>query len=360
MMAIETFGKRICRLRKQINMTQKDLANLLGISEPAVCKWETDSSMPDIMLLTPLARALHTDVNTLLSYEETASPEQVKEIADIAEETGRTNGTEAELRYWKERLKEYPNSEPLKLVCVKRLMQQQVQGVATEEQKSVLEELLLTLCKSEETEMKFEAQRYLASFYITGQRFAEAESILATLSSFDFNARHLNALLLQVKKEYEAAQKEAEQFLFECVQNALISLSRLASIAAITKETEKERTYAEMMCRMEEEFGIPFYRGAMQLMGCYLQAGENDAAAECFEKYVDNVVNGEECFKNSGFLGDLGDDARFISNGTLVSLQEFREELLEVMRNPAYMKQLSGNEKVQQSMEKVKEYMEGK
>ena len=76
-MAVETFGKRICRLRKQANMTQRELANLLGISEPAVCKWETDSSMPDIMLLAPLARALHTDVNTLLSYEETVSPEKV-------------------------------------------------------------------------------------------------------------------------------------------------------------------------------------------------------------------------------------------------------------------------------------------
>ena len=69
-MTVETFGKRICRLRKQANMTQRELANLLGISEPAVCKWETDSSMPDIMLLEPLARALHTDLNTLFSYEE--------------------------------------------------------------------------------------------------------------------------------------------------------------------------------------------------------------------------------------------------------------------------------------------------
>lgn len=360
MMAIETFGKRICRLRKQINMTQKDLANLLGISEPAVCKWETDSSMPDIMLLTPLARALHTDVNTLLFYEETASPEKVKEFADTAEKTGRIDGTEAELLYWKARLQEYPNSEPLKLACAKRLMQQQVQGVATEEQRGVLEELLLTLCKSEETETKFEAQRYLASFYITGQRFAEAESILATLSSFDFNARHLNALLLQTKKEYEAARKESEQFLFECVQNALICLSRLAGIAAATKEQEKERMYAEMMCRMEEQLGIPFYRGAMQMIGCYLNSNETDAAAEYFEAYVDKLIHAEECLKESTFFCDLGEDIRFISNGTLVSLEEFREELVQVMQNPGYRKRLRDNERVQQSMEKVKEYMEGK
>lgn len=223
-MAIETFGKRICRLRKQANMTQRELANLLGISEPAVCKWETDSSMPDIMLLAPLARALHTDLNTLLSYEETVSQEQVKEFGDVAEEIGRNDGTDTEMQYWKERLREYPNSELLQMACVKRLMKLQIQNAATGEQMQLTEELLLALCKSEAVELKLEAQRYLASFYITSQRFEEAERVLATIPDCDFNSRHLHALLLYAKKEYEAGRKECEQFLFECVQNTLICL----------------------------------------------------------------------------------------------------------------------------------------
>lgn len=356
-MAVETFGKRICRLRKQANMTQRESANLLGISEPAVCKWETDSSMPDIMLLTPLARALHTDLNTLLSYEETVSPEKVKEFANIAEEIGRTDGTDAELLYWTERLQEYSNSEPLKMAYAKWLMKLQVQGTATEEQMQILEELLVKLCKSEAAEMKFEAKRYLASFYITGQRFEAAESVLATLPDFDFNARHLKALLLYGKKDYEAARKECEQFLFECVQNALICLSRLAGIAVATKETEKERIYAEMMCRMEQELGIPFYRGATQMMDYYLRSGEEEEAAKCFEEYVENMMHAEDVLENSPFFGDLGEDIRFISNGALVSLTAFREELCKATHNPAYMKGLRGNERVRESMEKLSTYM---
>ncbi len=356
-MAVETFGKRICRLRKQANMTQRELANLLGISEPAVCKWETDSSMPDIMLLAPLARALHTDLNTLLSYEETISREQVKEFADTAEETGRTDGIDTEMLYWKEKLQEYPNSELLMMACAKRLMKLQVQGTATEEQMQILEELLLKLCKSEEVEMKFEAKRYLASCFITGQRFGEAEDVLATLPDFDFNARHLKALLLYVKKEYEDARKECEQFLFECVQNALICLSRLAGIAVVTEDKEKERTYAEMMCRMEQELGIPFYRGATQMIDYYLRSGEEEEAAKCFEAYVEGIMNAEECLKESPFFCDLGEDIRFISNGSLVSLTVFREELFGAMQNPGYMKRIRDNESVKQSMEKLKLYM---
>ena len=349
----ETFGKRIYRLRKSANMTQKELANLLGISEPAVCKWETDSSMPDIMLLTPLARALHTDLNTLFSYEATLSSEQVKAFADAAEGISNAEGTDAATQYWAERLQEYPNCELLQMAYVKWLMKLQIQRVATEEQLRSMEEQLLKLSTSEATGIKSEAQRYLASYYITTKKYEEAEVLLATLPYYDFNARHLTALLLQQKQEYDAARKESEQFLFECVQNALIALSRLASIAAATKEPEKELAYAEEMCRLEKELGIPFYRGAMQLIGCYLQAGEIEKAAECFEEYIENMVHAEECLKSFIFFGDLGENARFISNGTLVSLNDFREELVQIMQNPAFLKPLRENEKFQQNMKKI-------
>lgn len=322
-MSVETFGKRICRLRKAANMTQRDLANKLGISEPAVCKWETDSSMPDIMLLTPLARVLHTDLNTLFSYEEILSPEKVKNFAEDAEDVGRTKGTDGAMQYWKECLQEYPNSELLSLVYAKWLMRQQTG-------KEEVEELLVRLSKSEDTEITFEAQRYLASFYITSQRFEEAEEVLALLPDFDFNARHLQELLLYMKKDYEAAKKAAEQFLFECVQNALICLSRMSGIAAATRDTEKERIYAEMMCQMEKELGIPFYRGATQMADYYLHIGEEEKAAECFEAYMEGIIHAEECLKESPFFGDLGEEIRFISNGALVSLEAFREELSRV------------------------------
>ena len=41
-----------------------------------------------------------------------------------------------------------------------------------------MEELLVRLCESDEVQLRCEAQRYLASFYITGQRFEEAEKVL--------------------------------------------------------------------------------------------------------------------------------------------------------------------------------------
>ena len=64
-------GAKLTELRRKKGLTQNQLAEMLGISAPAVSKWENNSSYPDITLLCPLARALDTNVDTLLQFEET-------------------------------------------------------------------------------------------------------------------------------------------------------------------------------------------------------------------------------------------------------------------------------------------------
>ena len=46
-----TFGQTIKSLRREANMTQEKLAELLSISPQAVSRWETDVAMPDISAL---------------------------------------------------------------------------------------------------------------------------------------------------------------------------------------------------------------------------------------------------------------------------------------------------------------------
>lgn len=53
-----TFGQRIKELRRNADMTQESLAELLSISPQAVSRWETDMAMPAISLLLPLATNL--------------------------------------------------------------------------------------------------------------------------------------------------------------------------------------------------------------------------------------------------------------------------------------------------------------
>lgn len=60
-------GTTIKSLREKRGYTQRQLADLLAVSDKAISKWETQKGLPDISLLEPLARALHVSVAELLS-----------------------------------------------------------------------------------------------------------------------------------------------------------------------------------------------------------------------------------------------------------------------------------------------------
>ncbi len=61
-------GKYIEKLRKKKGLTQRELANLLGISNTAISKWECDCNLPDISMLGPLSKVLDADIMVLLGY----------------------------------------------------------------------------------------------------------------------------------------------------------------------------------------------------------------------------------------------------------------------------------------------------
>ena len=62
-----TLGKRIAALRKQKDLRQDDIAQLLDVSPQAVSKWENDQTCPDIGLLPKLAQILGVTTDELLS-----------------------------------------------------------------------------------------------------------------------------------------------------------------------------------------------------------------------------------------------------------------------------------------------------
>ena len=63
------FAERLKRFRKAKNLTQQELADLVGVSNKSVSRWESGGGYPDIALLGPLARALDVTVDALLCDE---------------------------------------------------------------------------------------------------------------------------------------------------------------------------------------------------------------------------------------------------------------------------------------------------
>ena len=84
-----TLGKRIAALRKQKDLRQDDIAQLLDVSPQAVIKWENDQTCPDIGLLPKLAQILGVTTDELLSGKQELQevrvlpPEERKDIKDM-------------------------------------------------------------------------------------------------------------------------------------------------------------------------------------------------------------------------------------------------------------------------------------
>lgn len=66
-MNLTSIGAHIALLRRSRGLTQKELAARLNVSTQAVSKWENAENLPDAGILLPLAEALHTTVDALLS-----------------------------------------------------------------------------------------------------------------------------------------------------------------------------------------------------------------------------------------------------------------------------------------------------
>ncbi|MBR6044560.1 MAG: helix-turn-helix domain-containing protein [Ruminococcus sp.] len=62
-------GRLIRQLRTQLGLTQKQLAERIGVGDKAVSKWELGNGCPDISLIPALAEVFGTDTGVLLSGE---------------------------------------------------------------------------------------------------------------------------------------------------------------------------------------------------------------------------------------------------------------------------------------------------
>ncbi len=73
-------GRNVAKWRREKGITQEELAGYLGVSKPAVSKWESGQSFPDILLLPTLAAFFNQSVDALLGYEAQMESADIKNL----------------------------------------------------------------------------------------------------------------------------------------------------------------------------------------------------------------------------------------------------------------------------------------
>ena len=61
-------GDKIRLKRRERELTQEELANILGVTKAAVSKWENEESYPDITMLPQIAQLFHMTMDELFDY----------------------------------------------------------------------------------------------------------------------------------------------------------------------------------------------------------------------------------------------------------------------------------------------------
>ena len=69
MLDLIKIGSFISNVRKEQGLTQKQLAERVGVSDKAVSRWETGKGLPDTSIMSDLCEVLGININELLSGE---------------------------------------------------------------------------------------------------------------------------------------------------------------------------------------------------------------------------------------------------------------------------------------------------
>ena len=118
-----SIGKTIKKLRRDRNITQEQLAELLGVSTNAVSQWECDKTAPDISHLPVLANIFEVSADVLLEIDIAKSKKQseIKEFTAKYAEFHSQGKTEERLNLCRAMQKKYPNDETIRYYLMRVL-----------------------------------------------------------------------------------------------------------------------------------------------------------------------------------------------------------------------------------------------
>ena len=118
-----SIGTTIKKLRRDRNITQEQLAELLGVSTNAVSQWECDKTAPDISHLPILANIFEVSADVLLEIDIAKSKKQseIKEFTAKYAEFHSQGKTEERLKLCRTMQKKYPNDETVRYYLMRVL-----------------------------------------------------------------------------------------------------------------------------------------------------------------------------------------------------------------------------------------------
>lgn len=345
-------GPVIRKYRKQKDMTQEEMANRLGVTAPAVNKWENGNSYPDITLLAPLARLLDISLDTLLSFREELTAEEIQNIIYTVDSMLREKSFAEAFEWAKEKIQQYPNCESMILEAAVLLNAARIQSADETENggdeqcdqqqqyELYITQWLTDPLKSEHEQIRTMAADSLFNFYLTKKQYDKAEKCLEYFSEQNPERKRRQALIYSRMGRKEEAYKAYEELLFSEYQRANMLFGSIFMLAAQDQNMDKVRAMVEKQSALAAIFEMGQYHqisGRLELAVMEQDVEESiviaktmldsldeinsfmkaplyehmtfrETRAEFVAKLREDLLN---CFRNDETYGFLKDDSRW-------------------------------------------------
>lgn len=256
-----SIGQVIRKYRKKVGLTQEEMANRLGVTTPAVNKWENGNSNPDIELLAPIARLLNISLDTLMSFHEELTAAEIKDIVQEIDGLFDSDGFDKAYERVIEIVRKYPNCNMLIWQLAVILDARRLTGACADSDKydeqinSWYEQVL----GDESAEVKRHAADSLFGFYLRKKQYDKAEEYLHYFSENDPMKKIHQVRLYKERGETESAYRMSEELIFAEFDTLIWIFSLMTSIAVEEGDIQKARYYAEKSGKVAGVFEMGKY-----------------------------------------------------------------------------------------------------
>ncbi|MGI6010111.1 MAG: helix-turn-helix domain-containing protein [Ruminococcus sp.] len=284
-------GTVIRKYRKQKNITQEEMAVRLGVTAPAVNKWENGNSLPDVSLLAPIARLLDITTDTLLSFEKNLTEEEINQIISEFNMRLKQETCEEAFQWAKKKTEQYPDCGKL-LVTMAVMLEGQfaMEGTAEREKyDTYIKKWYLRALESEDENIRYSAADLLINFCIRKEVYDEAERYLEYLSDKDPEKKRKRGQIYSLTDRKEEAYREYEELLYCDYQAVSAALHGIYLLAIKENNLEKAREMTKKQKKLAELFEMGEYYQISGGLELAVLEQNKESVLQIAEKMLDSV-----------------------------------------------------------------------
>ena len=299
-------GQVIRKYRKIKNLTQEEMAVRLGVSAPAVNKWENGNSMPDILLLAPIARLLGITTDELLSFGGKLTEKEIKDIIDEADRRLKEQSFEDAFSWAKQIIEKYPDCEMLlwQIAVVfnaGKIMKEIPDG---ERYDSIICSWYHRALESKDEMVRQRSADSLYSYYLRKKEYAKAEQYLCYFSEQNPERKRKQAQLYSFTNQKKKAYQAYEELLFEDCQRINATFQGLYLLALQENDFEKAHLFADKQSETARLFEMGRYREVSSQLEIATLEKDADKVLSIMEEMLDSV-NEINSFTKSLLYADM-------------------------------------------------------